>query len=66
MKAFLAILLIVLILVWIVVAPLVFIWAISLLSGREPVYSGWTWLAAFLVLFLLGKGAGSHFRKEKA
>lgn len=63
MRAFLLMLLTVLLITWVAFAPLVFIWAISLLSGKEPVYSGWTWLAAFLILLMLGNGTGAKFRK---
>jgi hypothetical protein len=39
----------------IILGPFVLIWAISILADREPIYTRWTWLAAMLVIGLMGR-----------
>lgn len=38
------------------VTPFALIWAFATLSQHEPVYTRWTWLAAFVVMACLGRG----------
>jgi hypothetical protein len=33
--------------------PFALIWSIATLAGTQPVYTFWTWLAAFIVLTLV-------------
>lgn len=37
--------------------PVRLVWSIATLLGREPEYTRWTWLAAFLVMCILGRSS---------